>query len=333
MTMLDELPLHIVELLRSSSVAQYVTVSGAGVPIDTPVLVFPSEGLRSFDLATGLSYPAKAERARRNPNVALLIEGGPDEPVVSIAGKAAVRDSNLQANVDRYLSEAAYTLPHNPDWALARQAVWYWSRIIIEITPTRLFWWDSPAAMDHQPLRWDAPAGTLYPHSDPAPPGAPSEPAKWSTPPWRELAQQALGRNGIGHISLMDSDGFPACIRPLSVALTDEGFQLVLPKGMPWQTIGKASLTFNGIEGFVGELISESLMRVDRALPVFPMTIDMTQLWEPVSHTRSELMKRLEHETSRRNQAIPVIPVDRPPPTEGYRRRMNKLGISPPAID
>ena len=328
--MLDDLPAHIVDFLSSSSVAQYVTVSAAGIPIDTPVLVFPSEGLRSFDLATGLSYPAKAERARRNPNVALLIEGGPEDPVVTIAGKAAVRDADLQANVDRYLSEAAYTLPHDPDWALARQAVWYWTRIIVEITPAHVVWWDNPSAMDRQPLRWDAPAGTLYPQSDPAPPGAPSEPANWDTPPWQDLAEQALGRNGIGHLSLMGSDGFPGCIRANSVAMAGGGFQLDLPKGMPWHAGGKASLTSNGIETFVGELISESMMRVDRALPVFPMTIDMTQLWEPVPHTRSELMKRLEHETRRRNQPIPVIPADRPPPTEGYRRRMAKLGLKIP---
>ena len=326
--MLDGLPADIIDFLSSSSVAQYVTVSAAGIPIDTPVLVFPSEGLRSFDLATGLSYPAKAERARRNPNVALLIEGGPEEPVVAIAGKAAVRDADLQANVDRYLSEAAYTLPHNPDWALARQAVWYWTRIIVEITPARIFWWDRPAAMDRRPLQWEAPAGIAYPGSDPAPPGAPSEPAKWETPPWRDLAQQALARNGVGHLSLMELDGFPACIRPHSIALSDGGFQLELPKGMPWRASGKVSLTFDGIESFVGELISESMMRVDRALPVFPMTIDMTQLWEPVPHTRSELMKRLEHETGRRNQPIPVIPADRPLPTEGYQRRMAKLGLA-----
>jgi hypothetical protein len=326
MSILEELPRPVVDLMQSASFCEYVTVSAAGMPIDTPVLFFPSEGLRSFDLATGLSYPAKAERARRNPRVGLLIEGGPDEPVISIAGMAAVRDSDLQANVDRYLSEAAYSLAHDPAWSLARQAVWYWTRILVEIAPTSVVWWDSRTAMDRPPHRWQAPAGTVFPSSDPAPPGRTSEAAKWQELAWRQLAEQALTRNVPGYLSVIDVEGFPRPLRAQAIALSETGFALDMPAGVPWAMAGKACLTFGGIETFVGEVTSgpdgRVAMTVERPLPIFPMTQDMTQLWEPTDDTRTQLMRRLREEAERRGQPIPAIPVERPEPTEGYKRRM-----------
>lgn len=323
--MLRELPGRVLDVLRRGRAAQYATVSAAGVAIDTPALYFPSDGLRSIDLATGLSYPAKAERARRNPRVGLLIEGGSEDPVISIAGHAAVRDADLQANVERYLSEAGHTLPGDPDWAIARQAVWYWTRILIEVTPARVLWWDNAAALDAPPHRWDAPADTVFAKSDPAPPGAPSRPAKWEQPPWPMLADQALARGADGHLSVVDGEGYPRPFGVRAVRRTEGGFMLDVAKGAPWSLSGPASLTFQGIETFIGEVSNHdgaAIMRVERALPVFPMTRDMRQLWSPSPDTYEQLMRRLRHETERRGQPIPTIPAERPEPSAGYRLRM-----------
>jgi hypothetical protein len=331
MTIREDLPATVLDLIDCGMFAEYATVSAAGVPIDTPVLYFPSADLRSFDLATGVAYPAKAERARRNPKVGLLLEGGPDAPVISVAGMAAVRDRDLQGNVDRYLSEAAHTLPHNPDWSLARQAVWYWTRILVEITPVRVLWWDAPSRMDGAPRRWDAPAGTIFPQSDPAPPGKASEAAKWREGPWAELAGQALARGAAGHLSVIDADGYPLPIRARSLAATEDGFLLDLPRGVPGALEGKACLTFGGVETFIGEAAwanGRVSMRVERALPVFPMTEDMVQLWNPAPATREQLMHRLRQETDRRGQPIPMIPDQRPEPSEGYRRRLERRKAS-----
>jgi hypothetical protein len=38
-------------------------------------------------------------------------------------------------------------------------------------------------------------------------------------------------------------------------------------------------------------------------------------------------MRRLTEEAGRRGQAIPTIPVERPQPTEGYKRRMARRRI------
>ncbi len=116
--------------------------------------------------------------------------------------------------------------------------------------------------------------------------------------------------------------------RVLNVARTETGFTIDLPRGLAWPTGGKACLTFGGIETFLGGSTVENGkvdMAVERTLPVFPMTQDMTQLWEPTPDTRAQLMRRLEEELVRRGQPIPMIPVDRPPPSAGYRRRMERM--------
>jgi hypothetical protein len=324
MAMTDELPGPVLDLMRSGSVAGYATISAAGVPIDTPVLYFPGEDLATFNLTTGLAYPVKAERARRNPKVGLLLEGGPDEPVVAIAGMAAVRDGDLQANVLRYLAEAAHRLPLDPDWELARQAVWYWTRIIVEVSAARVLWWDNPAAMDQPPQRWQAPADTIYPASDPAPPGKVSQPATWDQPPWQDLAAQALARGAKCHLSLIDAELFPLPMPVRRAEASRQGFTLDLPRGIPGPLAGTACLTFGGIETFIGELSGDTL-HVERALPLLPMTRDATQLWQPTDDTRTQLMRRLGEETARRGQPVPVIPHDRPPPSPGYQRRMARM--------
>ena len=117
----------------------------------------------------------------------MLLEGTPQEPVISIAGRAAVQDSDLQANADRYLAETAFNRVGPAPWPLARQAVWYWTRIIVSITPARVRWWDNPASMDQPPHEWRAPAGTAFPVSDPEPPGKISASPKWPRQqPWQE---------------------------------------------------------------------------------------------------------------------------------------------------
>ena len=325
------MPENVASLMRSGAIAQYATVSAAGVPIDTPVLYFPDDDLARVNIATGLSYPAKAERARRNPKVGMLLQAGPNDPVISLSGMAAVRDADLQDNVERYLAEACYTLPHDPDWSLARQAVWYWTRIIVEIAPARILWWDSPAKMDSAPMCWEASPDTAFPPSDPTPPGKASSPAKWTQKPWRDLAETALARGVAGHLTVLDQRGFPLPMPARSIALTQDGLSLDMPAGVPWAFTGKGCLTFGGVETLLGDVSASGgkvMLEVERTLPVFPMTSDMRQLWKPTPDTRAQLMRRLEEELARRGQPVPTIPTVRPPPSQGYRRRMERMGKS-----
>jgi hypothetical protein len=132
---------------------------------------------------------------------------------------------------------------------------------------------------------------------------------------------------------LIDAEGYPVPIRARTITATQEGFAIDVPTGAPRPATSKASLTFQGIETFVGEITAQggrTHLRVDRALPIFPITSDLKELWEPAPHTFAELMRRLHHETKRRGQAIPAIPAERPSPTEGYRLRLARRKIPLP---
>jgi hypothetical protein len=316
---LQDLPSEVSHLIRSQLVAQYATVSAAGVPIDTPTALFTSADLLTLDIATGLAYPAKAERPRRNPRVGLLIERDAEQPVVCVAGLAAVRDADLQANLDRYMAETVLVGGKTAmtDWALTRQAVWYYARIFVCITPVHVRWWRNRAAMGEQPRSWRASPGAFQPVSDPAPMGQASTPPAWPQPPWPDQARAALERNASSHLTLLDPEGFPLPIGVREARACDWGFRLVVPAGTPWRE-GKATLSFGGAEIFVGTATAagaETHLHVERALPVFPLVADVTEVLQPKPSTRATLMQRLEQEAARRGQAVPVMPQNPPQPT------------------
>ncbi|MFL6090119.1 MAG: pyridoxamine 5'-phosphate oxidase family protein [Aeromicrobium sp.] len=330
MSGLRDLPESVFKLIEGSAVTEFGTVSAAGVPIDTPTYAFPSDDLSTIDLATGLAYPAKAERARRNPKVGLLLEGGPGEPVVSIRGRAAVRDSDLQANAVRYVAETGFeSISFGLQWSEAREAVWYWTRIIVEVTPERVLWWDDPAAMDVSPRVWNAPTGSSCERSDPTPAGKGSAPAQWPQRAWQEIAQEALARNVRPHLTLCDEDGYPLPIRASQHDLVGDRFRLIMPRGAPWQCAGKATLTFLGQETFVGDLTTRdgvSWLHVERALPQHPLMQNPIEVLRPSDDVKRKLMARLTEETSRRGQPIPRLPSKPPAPTRLAMLRAARAG-------
>ena len=319
----DFLPPEVVQLIRTGVSAEYATVSAAGVPIDTPTFFFANADLTTLDIGTGVSYPAKADRARRNPKVGMLVEGKPDQPVISIAGYAAVQDANVQANVERYLAETIFAPNVDPElvpWEVTRARLYYVSRIIVAVAPAHVRWWPSRTAMDEAPREWRAPEGTVFPQSDPAPTGSPSKAPAWRQPHWTELADQAVAGGMPAHLTLLDGGGFPVPIRVREYQRIDEGFRLVVPRGAPWCE-GKATLSFVGKEIFVGNAKvdgSEGMLRVERGLPVLPM---MDEREGPKPEQLDALNNRLAEEMQRRGQPIPRVPDVPPQPTEGARFR------------
>ncbi len=351
MSYLDALPPAVADLIRSCTIVEFGTVSSASVPIDTSMIYFPSEDARTLDVATGIGYPAKAERVRKNPKVGLLLEGcGPNEPVVAIAGMGAVRDTDLQANTHRYIVETGFQRISRVPWSIGQKAVWYYCKIMVEITPARIMWWDSHAAMDQPPKVWKAPADTVYPQSDPEPPGRTSAPVQWEQPPWQEAYAHAMKREALmmlhrlpgvvtpegikptapppGHLTLRDDEGFPLPIRAHDIELAEGGLRMRLPKGAPWKRSGKATLTYEGLETFVGEVTAEgdlTFLKVERILPFHPIMANPPSMWDPNPEARAGLMSRLRQETERRGVPIPTIDPAEPQPTYGGRLRMRRI--------
>jgi hypothetical protein len=333
MNSLHDLPEHVFRMIESGVVAEFATVTAKGVPIDTPTYYFPSDDMATIDLATGVPNPAKAERARRNAKVGLLIEGRPEEPVVVIRAHAAVRDSDIQSNAIRYLAETGYKgISHGITWEQARLAITYWSRIIIENTPERIYWWDSHGALDGPPGVWRADPGTRWPESDPAP-EAKVSPGNWTARAWQEVAADAVATGDAGHLSVLDDDGFPLPMRTKSLELTEEGFRLVMPRGTPWKLAGKASLTFAGFRTFVGEAEPQGgtvLFRAERALPQHPSTLDTKQVLQPAETTLAKTRARLEAEMARLGQPLPIIPDEPPDRTRLAKIRMARIASDAP---
>lgn len=305
--------------------SEYASLTRAGEPITWPLTPFAGADGITLDVSTGLTYPLKAERARRDPRVALSFSnpvgsGLEHAPVLVVQGLATVRDADLRANSARYLRESAVRLPEVyariPDFMLARMA-WYWARIWIEVTPRRVLWWPE-GRLDREPVRWEAPASLMAPPSDPPPAGRSS--GSWATEAvdWRRRAGGAVERFGPPVLTTVDSDGWPLPLRTVSAAATEDGFEVQTPAGVDVRP-GPAFLTFHShvptLEsqenlGLAGEAtVRGGTVRfsVTRALNDFPVPRNPVRRGLHMLRAGRQLRPRLVHEAQRRGQPVPTF--------------------------
>jgi hypothetical protein len=306
---------------------EFATFTRKNTPITYPLTPYMGEDGRTVDVSTGLSYPAKAERARRNPKVGMLFSnpagsGIENAPVVLALGEATVRDSDPQAAMDRYVRLGMTRFPEaykgQPRFLMKRMQ-WYFARIWILVTPLKVMWWPE-GDTNHRPQLWAAPEGTSAPPSDPAPPGA--QPKPWATEPpdWREGAQYALTNMGLPVLTAVDpGSGYPVPFRASRVELTPEGFSLNMPAGSPVSPAGPACLTFHKHPDvfvsqenvvFVGEVQPSNgqvSFHVERRLADFSLGTSKSSATMTMLRSYMKLNPQLRRELARRGQKMPVV--------------------------
>jgi hypothetical protein len=320
-------PDDVVSVFDRSITVEYATLTRSGRPVTVPTTPYRGADGMTLDVSTGLTYPAKAERARQDPRVALLFadpvgSGLTRPPVVLVQGLATVRDADLQANTDRYVRASLQKLPEatkgQPRFVLKRLA-WYFARIWVEVTPLHMRWWPT-RDLDDPPGTWDAPEGTAAPLSDPAPTG--NQPGAWIAPPssWRSVAEEAAGRLTLHDLTAVDANGFPLCVPVQRSELVDDGFALHLGPACPAMAPGPACLTMHAHPEQFTNQENRTLVgtieaphdrvvrfRAERALGDWSLAGGKVRLAGGFLAKGRRLAPRLRAEAERRFQAVPVV--------------------------
>ncbi len=327
-------PAELTELFDRAVTAEYASRTRAGAPVTVPVAPYLGEDGRTLDLSTGLTYPVKAERARRDPRVALLYgdplgSGLEAPPVALVQGLATVRDADLQAGTDRYVRRSMAKMPETyarmPRVALRRMS-WYYARIWVEVTPLRVTWWPA-GRLDEPPRVWEAPAGTEAPPSDPAPAGGRSPGVHREPGDWRLTAAEDA-RLALRDLTVIGADGLPVVLPLREVEPVGEGFRVRLPAGagLPATardgsapaclTLHTHSVPFTSQRNraFAGTVRPEPGAGADVATVVVARRLATWEL--PAGALRGpvdflakgrRLRRNLEREAARRGQAPPVV--------------------------
>ena len=317
----SSLPESVQAMIASVKESEYATLTRAGTPIANPLFHYYRPGNATIDIATGLAYPAKADRVRHSPKLGLLLgpqvhaydpiamleAGTPDsrdlenQPVVLIQAVGAVRDQNLQANTDKYvdlfLDEHPAVGP--PDWEVMKTMTNYWVRIWVECTPVRVYWWPRGDVNGTDPQVWESDL-TSYPESDPNPMGVPTPRASWPAEAWQQRAAGVLEQFPQPILTTVTPDGFPTPLPTQGAQLTDQGFELQLANVPGLISSGRACLSFGALATFIGEL-TDDLFVVDRLIGNLPSVFQN-------DGEQAEIMaQRRDAELVRRGQSFPEI--------------------------
>lgn len=340
--LLPQLPDEVRDIIAGAPEAEFATLSSAGMPVCNPLFHYYGPN-GSIDVATGVAYPAKANRARRNPRVGLLFAPGvaahdpvvkgtlagqvgsvanqgatsSDAPVVVVAAVATVRDDDIQANTDRYVRDFLREHPLRVPWEVDRVRVWYYARIYVECQPYKILWWPEGVTSGKPPKEWMS-SGLRVPSTTSAPVRG-GRGKEWPTAEWQEVADRVMADIPAPTLTLADDEGFPLTLPTLGAQVTASGFELDLPASRPWHRSGPACLTFAvsgtflGTASLDGERVRFDVERVVGNLPLAGNEL----LPRDSDRAKAELMERLTAELARLGQELPEVRLT-PQPKDSY---------------
>lgn len=313
-------PQELQEIIAAVKESEYATLTGSGMPIANPLFHYFKPGNSTIDIATGLAYPAKANRIRNNARLGLLLgpsvhahdpvamlEAGTPEsrnleeqPIVAIAAMGAVRDQDLQANTDKYvdLFLAEHPAVGPSDWGQLQNMTNYWVRIWVECTPVKVWWWPDGDVSD-KPLVWEY-SNQRYPVSDPSPSGKSTPLASWPAEDWRQRAEEVLTQFPQPVLTAVTVDGFPMPLPTAQATLNERGFALDMPNTAIQRVDGQACLSFGALATFAGQVQADQFI-VERLIGNLPSVFQT----EGAEH--EAMAVRQAKELERRDQVMPEV--------------------------
>ena len=218
--MTASLPEDVQQVFQRFVTTELTTVDASGQPITWPVTPYYRPGAGAIDVTTGIGYPKKADDAARHPQVSLLFSdptgSGIEAPcAVLVQGTAAVDDTNLESNRERYWRESSEKLPAtkemHPPGFIRRFFDWYYLRLYIYVRPERVFVWKG-GDFYAEPTLYDShleevrSRHSAEPEVDrPAPEGG--------SPAWDDRMDELGRRHATAVLSVVGPDGFPMSAR------------------------------------------------------------------------------------------------------------------------
>jgi hypothetical protein len=248
--MTSSLPQEVRDVFESFITTEYTTIDRSQQPITWPVTPYYRQGAVTIDVTTGLGYPKKADDAARNPYVSLLFSdptgsGRDTRCRVLVQGTAAVDESDLDANRERYWRESTEKLPATKDMhppKLLRGLMgWYYTRLYVKIRPERVFVWPD-GDQTKEPAMYGAHLEEVRSGHSEEPPAEHAPPAGGSAK-WDERMDELDKRYETAVLSWVGPDGFPISARvPVSLNRDAGRIELSdLPPALP-ATEGRACL-------------------------------------------------------------------------------------------